>query len=347
MEKNDNGLNKFRRHRLIKVLFVIITGILVIFFAFTSERELLSLLLIIFVTIIRLIIANLIYHEWIVYIITGNAWNSVYRKLKIYYKKLSPERRNKIIKIVGICIWVLIIIKLIILPIFSNIVSNIGNNILYTANERYKKWWEDITIQEKNKAGNYCSLWMFMKKTSKNFMCLWDLAYYNDSYYEAESYYEDALNSNPKLKDKIDIMIHLWRSQMTNKENYLAKSTLEDTIPLMTDKYADYYDSAFVRIYIGLWLLSDNYTDAISAFIKAEPFAKTNYYKWMFYYHKVRILDFFWYYYDALNVISNMRAAVTLNPTQKQEIDRLEAEIRKKYNYPTTTTSYDGIPTAE
>lgn len=346
---DDLDLKKKWWHRLIMVLFVIFTIFWIIIAIVSSDWDYAwrsTFFNVLIGILVWLIVTNLIYYEWMIYIITGEHWNSFFRKWKKHYNKLTIEKRRKLLKIVWICVGWLLTIKLIICPIVSNIFSSIGNNILYTANEEYKNWWDDITVQEKNKAKTYCKIWKFFDKSAKNLMCFWDLAYYNDSYYESVSYYKEALNFNPNLKDKIDIMITLGWAQMFNKETYSAKSTLEAAIPLLVDvdKYADYYNPYFVRIYIGLWLLSDKYSDAMSACMKALPFAKTHYYKWMFYFNKARIQEFFWYYYDALQTLAEMRETVTLNSLEKQDVTALETEIKGKYS---VTDSYYGIPTAE
>lgn len=328
-------LNKKRWHRLIMVSFIIVTiAWIALAISISDWYFRIQTFFNIFIgVIIWLTITNLVYYEWIVYVITGEYWNSFYRKTKSYYNKLAVEKRKKIIKIIGIYIGWLIIIKLIIFPIVSNYFSDIGNSIYDNANQRRIDWWEYITTKEKNKVQKYCNISVFMNKSSKTLRCLWNLTYINDSFYAAESYYQDALNHNPNLEDKIKIMIDMAWAQHMNKDDYSAKNTLKNLIPLINDENTDYYNFVSLKLYMYLWELADNYNDARQAFYKAESFAKTDLEKYIYYYIQAGKLSNLWYYAMALQLISEMRRDIWTRMTAKQITDTVTLESEIKGNY--------------
>lgn len=330
MNKDNIWLNQFWRHRLIKVLFVIISIIAILLACLLSDRYFfgMTLFYILLGTIIRIIVTNIIYYEWIIYIITGSFWKSLYRIVKNSYKKLTISKKNRIKKITLMCIWLLLLIKLIIFPITSKILSTVGNNMLDIANDRLRNWWVGATIEEQKKAEIYCNFWKKIKKTASNIRCLWRT---NNDNIESKYLFLDALDLNPTEEEIIRIKANLAWIYYEEGNKDIATETINELFNIVwTKKYDDIMNHSYILL--G-YIASDKYeqNDAIKMFDEAQNRAKSDTDKFFVWMARAQAYAFWWEYTTALSVIQSIKNNIwNINNELQMSLNTLEEDIKNK-----------------
>lgn len=280
-----------------------------------------------------ILIVDIIYYEGIIYVAYGSWWDSIYRRIIKYYNNLTINKRKNIFKIVGATICLLVIIKLIVFPFLSDILSNAGNAILDSSKERYFNW--DITIQEqekpKEKATIYCKIWKAIWKSAKNMRCLWRT---NDYVSEQKDLFIEALYLNPTNEEEIKIKSNLMRLYYGNDNNIASQYANE---VLNSNWYwMKYYDTIISDAYIVLWYIaSDEYreNDAIDMFNNAWSLAEDDMQKFSVLMAKALAYTYWWKYGAAFSIVESIKNSNYKIPNEsKNELDALEKKIKIELN---------------
>lgn len=324
-------LNKKWWHRLIIVLFVIFSIIWIILAILISDWYLWrnTFFYILLWTMIRIVVANLLYYEWIIYIITWEHWWSFLRKIYWYYNNFDINKKNKILKISIFIIGCLILLRFVILPIVSNKISDIWNTYMDKINKIIDSWTNIDISSEQKKARKYCKIWIVLHKSVKSLRCMWRSS---DNDYTAESYFLKALNLNPKTEEEIKMRVNLANIYFNRSNDYQCRWQI-DILFSMND-LKDYPDIVSNLYYLLGYIAvkNSNLSDAVSMMDKAWERAKNDIMKFRAWIARSDVYIIQWNYLTALSTIISMQKETRYNSYQKEYLKEIESKIRKQWN---------------
>lgn len=338
LSTNKLDLSKKWWHRLITVLFVVVTIVWVtIVFLVSDWYFWLKTFFNIFLgTTIWLILTNLIYYEWIIYIIVGKHWNSFYRKVQWYYNKIPINKRKKIItSAIFIVIW-LLLLKFAVFPIVSNKLTDIWNTLLDNANEQEHIWINIDSVWIVKKVTPYCKIALVLNKSAKSLKCMWRITVDD---YESKSFFLQALNFSPTIEEEIKIRSNLVRFYLKEKDTYGAQQQINilfDT-SILKDNLRN-YPSVLCSLYIYLWYITiqeGTLSEALSMVDMAWEYANEDRLKFSVWLTRSDMYATKWDYLTALSVIISMQENKNwykLTDANKEALEEIEANLRKAWN---------------
>lgn len=339
LSANKLDLNKKWWHRLITVLFVIITiAWIAIAVSISDWYSWLQTFFNIFIGIvIWLTITNLIYHEWLIYIVTGEHWNSLYRKIHWYYNRIPVDKRKKIIiSTIFIVIW-LFLLKFVLFPVISNKLTNIWNSLLDDAQKMERRWIEVNYTWTIKKVSTYCRIAFALNKSSKNLKCMWRIA--KDSY-KSQDFFLQALNFSPTIEEEIKIRSDLVRSYLfDNNDVYQAQQQIDilfDTNGLKNDLRN--YPDVLCTLYVYLWYMTiqeGTLSEALDMINMAWEYANEDWLKFGVWIARSDMYATKLDYLTALSIITSMQEDENwyrLTDTNKKTLKEIESKLRKEWN---------------
>jgi len=158
-----------------------------------------------------LIVANLLYYEWVIYVIYGSPWDvSILRKCIALYRNVFMKKKRMIFFIVGVVILFFAVGKIFMFESFSNFIVD-------KAIER--RIDKDKNIND-NAMRYVCNIALFVDKNESSLFCVWAIES-KENKYRSKRLFLEALEFD-RWDYYIRTLRSLWEIELLDKNYDIA-----------------------------------------------------------------------------------------------------------------------------